>query len=176
MAYAVNREDLAWAAGLFEGEGCFTSRRDYRLVFAKRPPCVAISMTDKDRLDKFMAIVGMGRVVPLNPRTNCKPSWRWLATSFEECQGVVGLLWAWLGPRRREAAQIMLANAVTKSKVMRGREPSSRKYLSNAEVFAINERINKGEKDKDICIDFGVSAAAIWSIRHGYSGRRMLCQ
>ena len=41
--------DIAWAAGLIEGEGCFT-------LHSKKHPYFLLDMTDKDVLEKFHKI------------------------------------------------------------------------------------------------------------------------
>ena len=62
----INREKLAWAAGLFEGEGCFTVHKHCRGGTA------VIKMSDKDVLDEFVSVVGIGKVVP--KKTKTKPT------------------------------------------------------------------------------------------------------
>lgn len=100
------RENLAWAAGLFEGEGSFT--------FARRGKYVSIvaelGMTDEDRVRRFHEIVGAGSVTThSNP---AKAHWKtihvWKTGSFEGVQSVIALLWEWLGPRRRNRAKEIL--------------------------------------------------------------------
>jgi hypothetical protein len=50
----------AWAAGLFEGEGCFHARNvkpNYRAMLE-----MSISMTDLDVLERFQQITGIGTI------------------------------------------------------------------------------------------------------------------
>ena len=49
------REELAWAAGFFEGEGTFDSHRSRGLSF----PRMTISQNDREPLDHFAAAVGL---------------------------------------------------------------------------------------------------------------------
>lgn len=50
------REEMAWAAGFFDGEGCFSySRKVYT-------PTIAIAQVDRQVLDRFRAAVGIGKV------------------------------------------------------------------------------------------------------------------
>lgn len=103
---ASRREQLAWAAGLFEGEGSFT--------FAKRGKYVSIvaelGMTDADRVELFHSIIGVGNVTkhskPL--KDYWKPVSIWKVASFEGTQHTIATLWFWLGPRRRNRAQEIL--------------------------------------------------------------------
>lgn len=95
----MKREDVAWAAGIFEGEGCF--------VLTKYPnrlsPHVAMQMTDEDVVRRFAAVVGVGTISVRKPRREgYKPAWLWQATSFETFQAVGAMFWPWLGERRRQ--------------------------------------------------------------------------
>lgn len=60
--------NMAWAAGLFEGEGSFTihkSRNPTRKdgwTNIRIYPAASLSMTDKDVMERFAKIVGMGNV------------------------------------------------------------------------------------------------------------------
>ena len=103
----INREDLAWAAGLFEGEGSFT--------FARRGKYVSIvaelGMTDEDRVKRFQEVLGIGNTtVHTKPiKTHWKTMYLWKTGSFEGVQAVISMLWPWLGPRRRNRAKEILA-------------------------------------------------------------------
>jgi hypothetical protein len=84
------REELAWAAGLFEGEGTVSYN------------ATAIFMCDEDRLRAFRQALGFGTVGPHTKRRNQRqPQYKWYAQSFEGVQATAALLWEWLGPRRR---------------------------------------------------------------------------
>lgn len=92
------REDLAWAAGFFEGEGC---------VSRKKPRCfIAINNTDRTMLERFHQAVGVGVLRgPYGPYDNGiskKPYWTWSASNFAHRQAVIAMLWRWLSERRRE--------------------------------------------------------------------------
>lgn len=92
------REDIAWAAGFFEGEGCV----------AKGAKCkfIAINNTDPEPLARFHAAVGVGRVRgpygPYNNGISKKPYWTWSAANFEHRQAAIAMMWPWLSERRRE--------------------------------------------------------------------------
>lgn len=112
----MNREDIAWAAGLFEGEGCF--------VLTKYPnrlsPHAAMQMTDEDVVRRFAAVVGFGTISVRQPRRpGYKHAWHWQTTSFQTVQALGAMFWPWLGSRRRQRwAEIMgelrLAGTATK--------------------------------------------------------------
>ena len=107
----MNRENLAWAAGLFEGEGCFTAWKSYKRKDGKTRIYLRASMssTDKDVLEKFVATVGIGKVynhrdgtVMSHPAVKTqKPSWQW-SVSGKQAVEVGEMLLPWLGKRRSE--------------------------------------------------------------------------
>lgn len=100
-----SRENLAWAAGLFEGEGCIT--------ISGKPPhgrrvVLELGMTDEDVVRKFGAIMGVGHVGgPYHPRTrplHHKSHWRWTVTGGKQAQAVLAALWPFLCSRRQAKA------------------------------------------------------------------------
>jgi|SRR5688572_15077254 len=87
-------EEIAWAAGLFEGEGCFSYDKTYgscRMI---------VGSTDLDVLDKFKNIMGIGSITKDKEKPNRKPAWRWQTTNREEFDYGSDLLRPWLGVRR----------------------------------------------------------------------------
>ena len=106
----IDREKLAWAAGLFEGEGCIArqanrekkARGNYRVYVH---PHMAIMMLDRDRIEQFHEIIGkdLGHFYQVNrkDRVGKPPFWSWQTSKHEDVQAVVAMLWHWLGPRRR---------------------------------------------------------------------------
>lgn len=109
MTYS--REDLAWAAGLFEGEGYFanTHTRGVHLVLR-----AGINMTDEDVITRFHAIIGgAGKVYPyVSPHCpHHKKQYRLLLEGFERFQYVAALFWPWLGVRRRARVKELLLMA-----------------------------------------------------------------
>src|SRR4051812_7873246 len=93
--------EIAWAAGLFEGEGCIS----YIRPWGREPDIqVALVMTDEDVVRRFDEIVDRGHVYdPYHPPSagpRRKPFWRWAAIG-DPAHDVVDLLGPWLSPRRR---------------------------------------------------------------------------
>jgi hypothetical protein len=110
--------DVAWAAGLFEGEGsvCYL------------PKCRALrlqmKMTDEDVLRRFTEIVGTLSIpnpthrnrparamnsVPNRTALGSKPVWQWHMDSVRSVQNVLRQFWPYLGERRRAQAALALA-------------------------------------------------------------------
>lgn len=61
-------EDIAWAAGILEGEGTFHAKGNSPRVFCE--------MTDEDVLIKLQSIFG-GTITKQKLRNNWKQTWRW---------------------------------------------------------------------------------------------------
>ena len=98
------REDLAWAAGLFEGEGCFSRTHGV--------PVANLGMTDNDIVLRFRDVVGFGSIYEIN-NSRKNPRWsdglQWSSTNFAHTQQTVAMFWPWLGTRRRARAHELLA-------------------------------------------------------------------
>jgi hypothetical protein len=103
------REEIAWAAGLFEGEGCIDcTRRKYRdKVYVT--PRLQLSMTDEEVVRKFHETLGCGRVNgPYRSRLSTRPYWRWAAHG-KETRVVLDVFLPFLSGRRRAKAEEVLA-------------------------------------------------------------------
>lgn len=99
--------DIAWAAGLFEGEGCtFVGKTN------NRQPRVSIEMTDEDVVRRFAHIVGRGNVRAYDRGLN-KATWQWSVQSGDDVRVVLGMLWPYFGDRRRAKATEVLERAAT---------------------------------------------------------------
>ena len=89
-------EEVAWAAGLFEGEGCLT--------VTDGQPVMRLTSTDEDSPHRFYEIVGAGKVYgPYNQGPPRKPNWVWVAYAIDALL-TIQLLSPWLGNRRRARA------------------------------------------------------------------------
>lgn len=88
--------DIAWAAGLIEGEGCFT-------LHSKKHPYLLIDMCDLDIIQKLYNIFPFGNV--RGPYTNKKkpehkPRWRFDAYG-PKCRHIMMHVYPYLGSRRK---------------------------------------------------------------------------
>lgn len=100
-----NDVEIAWAAGLFEGEGsCYVGHA------GQRQPIVVLSMTDEDVVRRFARIIGRGNVQSYR-RPPRKRYWRWSVQSKDDVLAVLGVLWPLLGARRQEAATEVIERA-----------------------------------------------------------------
>jgi hypothetical protein len=104
MAYPDTNE-IIWASGLFEGEGCITMSQGKHIR-------LQLNSTDEDVVRRFHKAVNVGMVEgPMRAHTwptKWKSQWRWRCSNFEHCQAVVALLWNGLGRRRRHRAKELL--------------------------------------------------------------------
>jgi hypothetical protein len=97
------REEFAWAAGLFEGEGSIT--------LAPRPR-LQMKMADEDVVRRFAEIIGVGKVYgPYGPydyeppkRLQKKPTWMWVCEGRRASEALEALR-PWLSARRLAQAR-----------------------------------------------------------------------
>ncbi len=105
------REDIAYAAGLFEGEGWIGATRTYRNRRGELKPrpnpgqYMCVAMTDSEPLEKMREIFGgtiYGPYPPPSGREGNKPRFKWHLAGFERTQAAAAAMWEWLSPRRKE--------------------------------------------------------------------------
>lgn len=104
--------DIAWAAGLFEGEGC--------IVVYKAPKLggmLTINMTDLDVLQKFHGIVGSGtlRGPYRAQKVQHKPHYTWTVARWAHVEQIVHDFYPYLGQRRRAKADALYAQPVVRT-------------------------------------------------------------
>jgi hypothetical protein len=99
--------DIAWAAGLFEGEGSLSIARRRERGY----PLFRVSSNDKDVLERFAAIIGCGHV-----RTRQKPAkaqhkqqYEFTLTRQQQARDAFYAMYPWLGERRRTRGLEVLA-------------------------------------------------------------------
>lgn len=91
----MDRFELAWAAGFFDGEGCIRLARGY--------PNLHLGQTDRRPLDRFRAAVGGGNVTGPYDKRNSRPMFQWTCYTREEVERIVNLLWPYLSEPKRES-------------------------------------------------------------------------
>jgi hypothetical protein len=99
--------DVAWLAGLLEGEGSFTLQQPLN---AKGEPrtriAISLQMTDLDVLEKVASLVGDGKVLTAKRQAgHHKETWRWQISS----RGITAELMARILPymSKRRVGQII---------------------------------------------------------------------
>lgn len=100
-------EELAWAAGVFDGEGSTTTSGPWDTPHVNVP-----QSGDRDRppemLVRFLSIVGRGAVRGPTVQKHWKPMWRYIATGGNAIR-VLEQLWPDLGEVKRQQAEAALA-------------------------------------------------------------------
>lgn len=93
--------EIAWAAGLFEGEGCIYIRPNGSFL------ALHIQMTDRDVVEHFADVVDVGAIYEhpsrRDQRTGWKDAWTWNAQAGNAVT-VIGLLLPYFGKRRTAKA------------------------------------------------------------------------
>lgn len=142
-----NQQQIAWFAGLFEGEGCITRQ-------PRKAICLQISSTDLDVLQKAVSIMG-GRIKGPrhdgNPKH--KPRYEWYLTSINEVMDVVNLIRPWLCSRRKQQISVAMSGLI--------RQPERRVLVTAKECGKVSpeaittsgakSHIRRGEKPCSSC-------------------------
>lgn len=98
----MNEAEIAWAAGLFEGEGCVSV---FPTGSGRSGVHLILQSTDHDVLERFQEVVGVGTIYMVNSdRPSRKPSnkqvWRWCVSRAPDSLAVLLAFRPWLGARR----------------------------------------------------------------------------
>jgi hypothetical protein len=115
----LNREELAWAAGFFDGEGS-TSLRQIKGGYSGLT--LDIGQKDREVLDRFQAAVGGLGKVYFNPSRPASP-YSFTTGRFETIQAILAMLWPFLGTLKRAQAFRALTTYWSKSR----QSPAQRK-------------------------------------------------
>jgi hypothetical protein len=117
------REDLAWLAGFWDGEGCVSALNTEN---AKNYPVLSISQAGdegKELCYRVAQIAGVRASIsgPHRGRPGNKPAWKVRISGHERVQAVMAACWPWLSRTKREqAALVLLAyRAIRPAKVQR---------------------------------------------------------
>lgn len=117
----VNREELAWAAGFFDGEGTAvlanvnsTRERDY-----PTPSLAVTQHFSPELVERFQrAVLGLGKVYGphMSKGTAWHPRWMWQCRRPHEVLAVAPLLWPWLGSTKRQQIATVIAGYLVDAK------------------------------------------------------------
>lgn len=102
--------DVAWAAGVIEGEGCVYAQVRTTKYGTNAASYVRVVMSDADIVERLRTIFG-GKFLPYKPTNGLgsKPLFRWEVSTRNEFLAVCEAIYPWMGERRR--AQIDKARA-----------------------------------------------------------------
>lgn len=117
-------EQLAWAAGLFDGDGstCFARHRTHE---GHVTADVAITQSSRsgapEVLERFSELMGVGRVYgPCGALGDHGQVYRYKALRFVDAEHVIRSMWSWLGGVKRVQAATVLAVVGSQSALLRG--------------------------------------------------------
>lgn len=169
-ALLLDREELAWAAGFFDGEGyvgivAHNVQRRKGISNYKRVT-LTIVQTDRRVLDRFATILPTRLSVrgPYNLKGNRNPTWQLAGNGLSTVQQVLCLLWTWLSPVKRlqfaEVVKQFCAYTLTKATTRR----RGHQVLCEADVRSIRA---SEASHKSLSAHYGVGVNAIRRIRNG---------
>lgn len=96
--------DIAWLAGVFEGEGCIYAPSH------RRGARIAIKMTDKDIIERIDAMFPCPRITPVLPReSHHQVQYAWTITKGDTIEEILELLMPYFGERRKAKGREQLA-------------------------------------------------------------------
>lgn len=105
-------EQIAWLAGLFEGEGCVIIRKNRYGVYYE----LTVKMTDEDVIRRIHEWFGGrlrgpygSKVLRYNGDLR-KPTWQWVISTKQEVLNISKALRPWMGTRRNERLDIIIAD------------------------------------------------------------------
>ncbi len=117
------RENLAWAGGFLEGEGCIS--RQGTVDRSKRYGYWALraTSTDLDSLEKLQQILGVGSIYnkkTTNSQYNRKRAWQWTVYRQPEVYATIIAVFSFLCARRRAKAKEALVEMGARGPWKRG--------------------------------------------------------
>lgn len=106
----INKVNFAWAAGLFDGEGCTMIANRTRKNKIKPNTSgtirLCIAMTEIEPLERFKNIFRLGKIsIQRKASENRKLCYRFEVNRFEEVQAIVCCLWGYLSKFKQEQAK-----------------------------------------------------------------------
>jgi hypothetical protein len=107
----ITEAQVAWLAGLLEGEGSFIVSPSRS---GKGLPAIKCNMTDEDIVRRCQAYTGCGAISGPHPGRSrdggqAKPSWHWQVGSKGEVKAICEAILPWMGNRRTRAILAVLA-------------------------------------------------------------------
>lgn len=160
---------VPWAAGLFEGEGYVGVNNNYKYPHGT----LQLGSTDSDIVYRFHSIVGMGNVYGPFYRgpgkvKERKPIWKWSANGWDKVERLFLLIGPWLGKRRTEKFEEVLA--------LKHANYKPHRLLSIEEKEKITQKYRNGSiSQQDLADEYGCHTNTIHRIiteKDGYVRKR----
>lgn len=92
--------EIAWIAGIIEGEGSITIK-NYGSERPEDYPILRVAMTDEDIIRRIHRITNVGNVNYTADRgPNRKPCWTWAVRARDDVKEMLQAIFPWMGIRR----------------------------------------------------------------------------
>lgn len=163
----INREELAWAAGFFDGEGCTTvsahkngPRKGYKNLH------ITVAQTDKRPLERLLSIWKKGKIYGPYTRKNnprVSPYYKLNISGLENVNKVISSMWPWLGDIKREQA-IRRIEEMTEYCNRPNKKTGPKPILNEQEIIEVKFLIGK-IPTREIAFLYGISMETVWTIR-----------
>ena len=88
---------IAWLAGLLEGEGSFQTYRRPNTYF-----CVYLGSTDRDLVETVYIIVGAGTMKEKKVKGNRQPQWYWAIYGKDKVRSLALAIYPYMHSRRQQ--------------------------------------------------------------------------
>lgn len=151
MVSTISALELAWLAGLLEGEGAFIA------ATARYPVCLSLNMTDADVVDRVAAWWRVAVSRPTIQKKHYKQSFRCMIRG-ERAVEWMRRLRPFMGERRTQAI-----DAAIRSHVLKG--PAQK--ITAQQATAIAKRHACGDRAVDLAIEFKISKWQVYAIKQG---------
>lgn len=151
-SFVTNEIELAWAAGFFDGEGCFHVRKQGGNQYGS----VKISQADPEVLERFRSAVGIGHIYgPYTSKT--KPMWYYSCTRREDVHRICELLKPYL-------SSIKLKQRQTVVEAMKSTSYRKR-FLKPEQVKNLRHLYDKGNTStRELAFISGLSQNVVWGV------------
>ena len=105
--------DVAWAAGLLEGEGCFSICHRKSAKWDHKTVAVHCEMTDEDTIQKLLSVFKVGTInqrlsMKRNDGRIRKDTWIWSVQNHSGIELVLKSVHPYLSKRRTQKAEELL--------------------------------------------------------------------
>jgi hypothetical protein len=161
--------DIAWAAGVFEGEGCIsTASRQLVRGKTRSYPRITVAMTDRDVVERVQKILDVGSIHS-SPRGKNKTMWYLNISNAGDVTYVLRLFFPYLGDRRREKA--LWALRVCKENFQRTKENTNTAKLNADKAREIRLKLVAGVPPPELAREYDVGRSTIYGIKWGKSYR-----
>ena len=152
----IERESLAWAAGVFDGEGWASAAR-YNKQHGGMTSTLTLGVGQKEpeMLHRLRAATSLGSIRPPKKRVPGRtPMWSWKVHGYTRVQAVAVMLWPWLGTVKRQQLTVVLRDA-------KSHPTHVKAYFTSETAIRVRARLRAGERQSAIAKEFNVPKQAV---------------